>query len=239
MELFKYGITDSTSTRAKEYAARGGRMPALFIANGQTSGRGRRGRSFDSADGKGLYMTLLFKPEKSECDPAVLTVRAAVALARSLRSVAGLSVGIKWVNDIFVSSKKLAGILAEGEMLASGAMSYAMIGVGVNLLSREFPPELCDIVTTVQDSCGKIVSPDALANAFVSEFFAASDIGEVLKEYRELSVVIGKRVLVRRISGEEFFADVVDITDSAALLVRRDDGSLEELISAEVSIKNN
>ena len=239
MRIFKFDITDSTSTRAREYARGGGELPALFIADCQTEGRGRRGRSFDSADGKGLYMTLLFKPDTKACDSVYLTVRAAVALARAIKSVAGLSVGVKWVNDIFVNSKKLAGILAEGEFLSTGEMSYATVGVGVNLLSRSFPTELVDIATTVEDECGRAISRDALAEAFVSEFFSDLDGSEVLAEYRRLSLVIGKSVLVRRVSGEEFSASVIDITESGALLVRRSDGSPEELISAEVSIKNN
>ena len=232
-------MTDSTSDRAREYAKSFGKsLPAVFVAEGQTAGRGRRGRSFNSEKGKGLYMTLVFEPAPEACDSVFLTVRAAVCLARAIRKLSGLTVGIKWVNDIFCNSRKLAGILAEGEFLQGGGMAYAMIGVGVNLLSREFPPELSDVATTLEDECGKRISPRELARTFVHEFFDVTDNADLIAEYRTLSVVIGKEVTVRRISGEEFFATVLDVTDTGALLVRREDGSEEALISAEVSIKS-
>lgn len=238
MKIFKYEITDSTNQRAREYARDvGGTEPILFIAKGQTAGRGRKGRSFDSEMGKGLYTSLLFSPD-GPFDAALLTVRAAVAVARSIYKTAGLAVGIKWVNDIFSGGKKLAGILAEGEFSSDGKLSYAIIGVGVNLLSRSFPHPLCDIATTVEDECGKTVSADELASAFADEFLSLSDKGEIMSEYRKLSTVIGKDVSVRSLGGEEFSAHVIDVTDEGALLVRFEDGSLRELISAEVSIKN-
>ena len=238
MKIFKYEITDSTNQRAREYAREvGGAEPVLFIANGQTAGRGRKGRSFDSEMGKGLYTSLLFSPD-GPFDAALLTVRAAVATARAIYRTAGFSVGIKWVNDIFSRGKKMAGILAEGEFSSDGNLSYAIIGVGVNLLSRKFPHPLCDIATTLEDECGKKVSAEELAKAFAEEFFALSDKDEIMREYRNLSTVIGKNVTVRSLDGEEFLAYVIDVTDTGALFVRCEDGSTRELISAEVSIKN-
>jgi biotin-(acetyl-CoA carboxylase) ligase len=107
-------------------------------------------------------------------------------------------------------------------------------------LDREYdysvPEELSDKVTTIEDISGKRVGRDELCERIVSEFLSDVKYGEVVAEYREKSIVIGKRAEMRRISGESFFATVLDITDSGALLVLRDDGEREELISAEVSV---
>lgn len=238
MKTFRYEITDSTNTRAREYAKEHfADEPVLFVADAQSAGRGRRGRSFDSQKGGGLYLSLLFKPTGQECDAARITVRAAVALARALEKVAGLSVCIKWVNDITVGGKKLAGILTEGEICENGGFRYAVCGIGVNLYSREFPPELADIVTTVEDCVGIKADKDKLLEVLTEEFFSESGFSEIIGEYRKRSSVIGHRVEVRRISGEVFSAKAIAITDSAALLVETEDGRREELISAEVSVR--
>ena len=236
MKIFRYETTDSTNTRAREYARCGSpEIPALFIADRQSEGRGRRGRSFESEKG-GLYATLLFSPERSG-NAVFITIRAAVALARAIRTLSGLVVGIKWVNDLFVNGRKLAGILAEGvEFDGDGNLKLCALGFGVNLARREFSPEIADIVTTLEDECGAIVDRDALCLEFVNEFLALNDGEVILSEYRALSVVLGRTVEVRKLTGEVFTATALDISDTGALIVQSGD-EVEELISAEVSIK--
>lgn len=238
MKIFKYDITDSTNIRAREYAkSENPTFPAAFIADGQSDGRGRRGRSFDSERGAGLYISLLFKPRGVALDAVRITLRAAVALCRALSRTSGLEAEIKWVNDILVGGKKLAGILTEGEINSRGEFEYAVCGVGVNLASRTFPPELADIVTTVEDNTGAAPDRDILAKAFIEEFFSEIGEAEIMEEYRRRSAVIGKRVEVRRLTGERFFARAVEITDSGELVVEDDAGNRQSLISAEVSLK--
>ncbi len=238
IKIFTYDMTDSTNTRAREhYASEHPSGPCVFIANGQTAGRGRRGRSFDSSRGAGIYMSIL--TDGGEFDMSMLTVHAAAKFSRAIDSVCGLSVGIKWVNDIFVSGKKLAGILAEGEYDCEGRQKYAVTGIGINLTQREFPPEIKDIATSVEAECGRVPDINRLAAALIDEFFRAADSAQLLREYRARSVVIGKRICARRISGGELECEVLGITDSGALLVKCRDGGETELISAEVSIFKN
>ena len=238
MKIFKYDITDSTNTRAREYAkSENPTFPAVFIADGQSDGRGRRGRSFDSERGSGLYISILFKPRGIASDAVRITLRAAVALCRALSRTTGLEAEIKWVNDILVGGKKLAGILTEGEINSRGEFEYAVCGVGVNLASRAFPPELAEIVTTVEDNTGTAPDRDLLAEALISEFFADADDFEIMDEYRRRSAVIGKRVEVHKLTGEVFFATAVEITDAGELVVEDEYGRRESLISAEVSLK--
>ena len=240
LKIFRYDVTDSTNTRAREYARQADAVfPAVFIAEGQSAGRGRRGRSFDSERGAGLYISFLFRPEGRAADAVKITARAAVALARALDSVCGLSVGIKWVNDIFVGEKKLAGILTEGEINAqSGGFSYVICGIGVNLLSRSFPPEIADIVTTVEDETGKKTDVSVLSERLIKEFFRCGD-ADAMNEYKSRSILIGRRVTVNRLNGESFAARVIGITDGGELAVEKDGGEKELLISAEVSLKIN
>lgn len=237
IKIFAYKITDSTNTRAKEYAVEDGAVfPAVFIADGQSAGRGRRGRSFDSAEGAGLYISFLFRPEEKGLDAVKLTVRAAVETCAALEEVTGLFAQIKWVNDIFVGDRKLAGILAEGQVDSeSGVFEYAVCGIGINLNKRTFPEELSKTVTTVEDETGARPDRAALAARLTERFFAKDGIS-VMEEYRRRSCVIGKELSVRRISGEVFSARAVSITDGGALTVIREDGQKEDLISAEVSV---
>lgn len=238
MKIFEYDITDSTNTRAREYAKEcGAELPAVFVANGQSAGRGRRGRSFDSERGAGLYISFLFEPSGGEFDPVSITVRAAVALCFAIKKVCGIEAGIKWVNDIYLDGRKLAGILAEGEFDADGKMKYAVCGIGVNILSRPFPPEIADIATALEDHLG--YKPDAklLREALISEFFRERTREEIMMEYRRLSTVIGRTVEVRTLTGESFTAFAEAISDGGELSVRCDDGRTLSLISAEVSVK--
>ena len=240
MKIFRYEMTDSTNTRAREYAkSENPTFPAVFIADGQTNGRGRRGRSFNSERGSGLYVSFLFKPHGAASDAVRITLRAAVALCRALSSVCGLEAEIKWVNDSLVGGRKLAGILTEGEINSNGNFEYAVCGIGVNLNSRLFPPELSEIATTVEDNTGKKPNREALAEELISEFFRDADDSEIMEEYRRRSAVIGKRVEVHKLTGERFSARALEITDGGELIVEDERGYRESLVSAEVSLKLN
>ena len=133
ISLIRYAITDSTNTRAKEYINSGDEpIPALFIADGQTDGRGRMGRSFYSPEQTGLYATLLFKAPKSEDRLLSLTSLAAVAAAEAIDELLGVSVEIKWVNDLYKNGRKVAGILAES--FERYSQRYIALGIGINLV---------------------------------------------------------------------------------------------------------
>ena len=234
IKIFNYDIIDSTNLAAKEYAGgENSHFPAVFIAEEQSAGRGRRGRSFDSARGGGLYISFLFRVEK-EFDAAEITLGAAVKLCRVIEELSGINPGIKWVNDIFAGNKKLAGILAEG---AGVDLTYAVCGIGINLYKREFSAELSGIATTLEDECGVRVDKEIFAKRLIEEFFKPEEKAKIINEYRQRSVVIGKRVEVRKILGESCDATVIEIAEDGALIVEREGGVRERLVSAEVSIK--
>ena len=239
IKIFSYGVTDSTNTRAREYArASKEKEPCVFIADGQSAGRGRLGRSFDSKKNAGLYVSFLFYPKQNGVDAVKITRNAAVIVCRVLESLYGICAKIKWVNDIYINGKKAAGILTEGEIDAEkGSLNYAVCGIGINLNKRVFSEELADIATTLEDAMGKKADRDELAARLIFEFFSLSEKDDLIDDYRKLSLVTGRTVCVKSLSGEEYAAFAEEITDVGLLRVRRDDGTYEELCSADVSVK--
>ncbi len=238
LKIFIYDSTDSTNTRAKLFAENEDiGEGAVFIAAHQSAGRGRRGRSFDSESGMGLYITFLEPGGESLSDTVGTTVRAAVDTVDAIERISGIQAGIKWVNDIISGGKKLAGILAEGKSDSCGRALYSIVGIGINLFSRPFPEDIADIAVSLEDITGIRHSAARLAAALIELHRSEREREEILRIYRERSTVIGRRILVRRISGEEFSAAALGITDSGALSVMHEDGRLEELISAEVSVR--
>lgn len=229
-------VLSSTNATAKELAAAGAQSGAVVVADRQTAGRGRLGRFFASPMG-GVYMSLILRPE-TDIDPGLVTACAAVVVARALRRLCDLSIGIKWVNDLFIRGRKVCGILAEGGLdPATGKLSYIVLGIGVNVQKATFPEELESIVTTLEDE-GAAVDRAALIAAILEEWeaaYATLSTGDFLADYRRLSVVLGRQVTVAR-GGEIFSATAEVIDDAGHLLVRTADGLLT-LRSGEVSVR--
>lgn len=232
--VFEYGVTDSTNTRARELAAEIS-TDAAVIAGGQTSGRGRLGRSFDSSEGAGLYMSLLIHP-KSTADALRLTALMGVAVCRAIESLTPLSPKIKWINDIQLENKKLAGILAEGEFDGGGRLKYAVIGVGLNILRRDFG-ELSDIATSLEEH----TAPPTAATLFkkiIREFYRIykkrTHEGE-LEYYKAHCSLLGENITVL-CGGESYTARARDIGEDFSLIIEKE-GLSVALTSAEVTVR--
>lgn len=240
IRLITYETIDSTNTQAKLYAENGEGECAVFIASEQTAGRGRLGRSFISEAGKGLYLSILlgggFKPDFA----VSLTTYMAVIASRVIDKLAGIETKIKWVNDIYAGGRKLSGILTEGKAADDGkTLSYAVVGIGINLLKQEFTADVRAIATTLEDECGKMIDINSLAALIVKEFFENLDsVGAITiaEEYKRRSFLIGEDVNVIKPTGE-YKAHVVDITDKCELMLLLPDGTTEILSTGEVSIR--
>lgn len=237
-----YDVTDSTNQRAKELAEvmtpEDKEYVHLFVAAEQTNGRGRIGRSFDSARGSGVYMSILTFPDISAEDGALVTPYAAVALCRTLKRLTPLEPKIKWVNDIYSGSKKLAGILTEGSCdIESDRLLYCITGFGINLYTRDFGT-LREIATDIESECGIRLDPAVLVAGLTEEFVSSLDsvgASSYIEEYRAHSMLIGKKVTVLR-GDEGYEATVKGITDRCELLVDKD-GEKRVLFTGEVSLK--
>lgn len=223
----------STNDRAKALAESGADGIAV-IADSQTNGRGRLGRSFFSPSG-GLYMSVVVRPEMDASECGRITAYAAVAAARAVESLCGAEVKIKWVNDLYVGGKKICGILTEGGFgMESGELSYAVVGIGINAAGREFPLEIADRATSIENECGAPPDRCRLAAAVLDGLYAlrTGELGGFIEEYRARSCVVGRRVVVNG----EYEATAVGIGDDCSLLLDRG-GETMRFSAGEVSLK--
>lgn len=231
--------TESTNTYLKREAEKGAPEGTIVIALSQSGGRGRRGRSFFSAEG-GLYMSILLRPTLVPDKATLITAAAAVAVARAIEGLTGLSPKVKWVNDILLSGKKLAGILTEAALTAQGdRLSYAVLGIGINVAKQAFPPEISAIATSLGEHLSTPPTLPALAVACLSELEKVlSDVTspDLMDAYRALSFVTGKTVTVIG-HGEEYTARVSEILDDGSLSVIDENGNEHILSSGEISVR--
>ena len=235
-----YKKIDSTNTRAKIFAENKIGTNAVFIANEQTAGRGRLGRTFVSLKGKGLYLSILLNEKLPPEFATSLTTYMAVIASRAISSLSGVTPDIKWVNDLYLGGKKCAGILTEGKSSESGdALDFAVVGIGINLYKQEFPDEVKAIATTLEDESERKVNRCDLAALIVKEFFENLHLvgsPEIAEEYKSRSFLIGKQVTVIKPT-LEYNATVKNITDKCELLLTLEDGREEILSTGEVSVR--
>ena len=240
LSLFVSYETESTNKDAKEHYEKQGECPAVFIADGQTGGRGRRGRSFASAHGAGIYMSLLLCPDSELCSLTAVTTFAAVAVCRAIERVCGLSPDIKWVNDIYCKGKKLGGILTEGALSSDmRTAKYVIVGIGLNVLKTEFPDDIKSIAISLEEATGEKYDRNLLAAEIIKELCGSKEgfsSKKITEEYRRRSFIVGRDITVHKLS-ESYDARVVSIEDDMSLLIRHTDGKEEKLVTGEVSVK--
>lgn len=243
-EIKYYESIDSTNALAKKIAEEPFKEGTVIIADEQTAGRGRLGRQWTSPKGKGIWMTILLKPDILPADASKLTLAAAYAICKGLERCFGLNAGIKWPNDIVVGGKKLCGILTE--MSADiDEIKYVAVGIGINanLDISDFDSEVASKATSLKLEMGRAVPRKTVAACVLNEFegvyedFAKNgSIGGFLKEYKDKSAVLGKdvRIIYKK---EELFGKAVDISSEGHLVVKLADGSTKEVVSGEVSVR--
>lgn len=241
LQVEVYDRLPGTNAALRTRAAEGAPEGLVLIAQAQSAGRGRSGRSFFSPPG-GLYMSLLLRPELGARQAVFLTVMAAVAAARACENLCGVPIQIKWVNDLWKDGKKVCGILTEASMdVESGLLDYAIVGPGFNLVPPPggWPDELQNIAGSLFDTA----PPGArarLAAAFLNEFwplYRSSHYRAVLPEYRTRQALPGHRVEVRPGHADAYRATVLGIDEECRLLVRPDgQNTTVALSSGEVRI---
>ena len=231
---------DSTNAEARRLALSGVQHAVLLVAEQQSAGRGRLGRSFYSPDGTGIYMTYLWQPNAVAGDVISATTAAAVAVHRalcSIPSIAGNSLSIKWVNDIYLSDKKVCGILAEAiTNPQNGRIDSMWIGIGINVAPMIFPDELSHIATSLGDH--RIDRNELIARIVdeLCQVLCDDDKYAHMSYYRDHSMVIGRAV--NTICGEKTVPGIVlDIDREGGLIVERPDGTEEVIRSGEISLR--
>ncbi|WP_417913728.1 biotin--[acetyl-CoA-carboxylase] ligase [Candidatus Electronema sp. JM] len=199
MRLLHFSVLGSTSSHALDLARQGAEHGTVVHADQQIGGRGRGSKQFCSPPG-GLYFSVILRPELEPADFPLLTLAAGVSLAAGLRRAAGVQPQLKWPNDLYLSDRKLGGILTESGPLRAGLPEFVVIGVGINIAAppEDFPPELRDKIITLSEA-GAVVSPAALLPLLVNELRAAperlkADKAAVLAAWRSLDYLRGRRL---------------------------------------------
>ena len=227
---------DSTNRYLRAQAECGAEHGTLVVAARQTAGRGRLDRRFESPPG-GLYLSLLLRPTSGVPDLTLLTISAALAAAEAIEeAVPSLRVGIKWVNDLYIDGRKLAGILCESALSPEGGAEYVIVGIGVNLRRGVLPKELEEIATSIEEASGALPDPLLLADAIAERMLSlAHDPALALDGYRRRMILVGRRVRVY--DGERSYtARVIGVDGAGGLIVSRF-GRRRVLRFGEVSLR--
>lgn len=227
--------TETTMTLARREADEGAPHGTLVLAEHQTAGRGRRGRSFYSPANDNLYFTLVLR-----CSPEQqrrLPIAVPLAVCRACR-LFGVDARIKWPNDIWVGARKVSGMLIDAEQSAGGSVAFPGIGINVNG-DPTTQPELAAIATSLARELGHDVPREPLLAAICNHLEVAIDTSEaeLVSDYRELSLVLGMPVVITPVGGDSFEAIATEIARDGSLVVQRPDGATEAVKAAEVSLR--
>lgn len=230
-----FNTIPSTSDYLKEIASK---IDGDFfvVAESQSGGRGTRGRSFFSPDG-GAYLSVLLHPNLIASKMPLITPYVATVLARAIKKVAGVDVKIKWVNDIYLSNKKLAGILTEASLVGNNC-GYVIIGVGINIETKNFPTELKNIATSFSLEGVDTVDVNRLIGEFLNGIMNLEEeisSGVFIAEYKEKQLLLGREVTVTG-GNYDITGVAVDIASSGALVIKRGCETLE-INAGDVSVK--
>lgn len=239
-----FDSTGSTNDEAKRLAAKGAPHGTVVIADHQTGGRGRMGRSFHSPAGTGIYLSVILRPDRPPLALMHLTCAMACAMCGAVEQSAGIRPGIKWTNDLVFDRRKLGGILTELSLdPRSGLVSHAIVGIGINCCHTpgDFPPDLRDIAGSLAMVTGNQIDRAAVAAAMIRALHAMdeqlfTEKAAIMDRYRSDCVTIGQEVSVHHFD-EVRHGTAVGVDDDGGLLVRFPDGRQEAIGAGEVSIR--
>ena len=232
--------TDSTNLWIKRLAKEGASEGTLALAEFQSAGRGRLGRSWEVPEGTSVMMSILLRPKFEPQYAPTLTLVMGMAVAKAVKKL-GFDVSIKWPNDVVVSHKKICGILTEMGV-RDGKIDYAVIGVGINVNIKEFPEEMADKATSLYLESGREFDrsqiPGLVMEAceeYYEKFAATCDLSGLKEEYE--SILANYNQPVRVLAKEPYEGVARGITDGGELLVEKTDGTIVAVSAGEVSVR--
>ena len=241
-EVLYFDTIDSTNTKAQELAEKGYPSGTLVVADKQESGKGRRGRSWVSPSGTGIFMTLMIKPDINPNNASMLTLVAALAVAKAITSVTGEKAMIKWPNDIVVNGKKVCGILTEMNAQFD-YINHIVVGIGINVHNESFPEEISQMASSLMIEAGGkrfhraqiIAETMSYFEQYYDTFLKTQDLSALVREYDKLLVNRNKSVRVLD-PKEPFDGKAMGITPKGELIV--DTWESRKLVSSgEVSVR--
>jgi BirA family biotin operon repressor/biotin-[acetyl-CoA-carboxylase] ligase len=242
-EIFYFSETDSTNLQAKALAEGGAPEGTLVVAEKQSRGRGRKGRSWFSPEGAGIYISFILRPDMPPGEAPVITLMTGVAVAEALLGVVPeVDIKIKWPNDILANGKKIAGILTEisTEM---DRIDYIVVGLGmnVNLPLESLAEEIRETATSVLVETGVPHRRAELIRSFLNRFethyetLRTQGFKSIRDRWKALSNIIGRRAVVEMI-GRTSTGEVVDIDSDGVLILKGEDGDFHRIVSGDVKL---
>ena len=243
VKRYHFEVTDSTNEQAKKLAWEGAPHGTLITADTQTSGKGRRGRSWESEEQNGIYMSFILKPKILPQNASMLTLVTAssvsLAIQKQLKKE-GIISYIKWPNDIVMNQKKICGILTEME-LKQGEIAHIIVGIGINVNQKKFPKEI-DIASSIFLETGQILEKEELIQEILrcfeekyTIFLKTEDLTELKQEYESLLINKEKRVTVLEPKGS-WEGIARGITNKGELIIDTENG-VQYVSSGEVSVR--
>jgi BirA family biotin operon repressor/biotin-[acetyl-CoA-carboxylase] ligase len=231
---------DSTNLEAKRRALESENAQGIIIASEQLSGKGRLGRQWASENQAGLWMSLLIRPNVPPESAACITLVAASSMCEAIEKTTDLKVGIKWPNDLVIKGKKCCGILTE--MSAElNHLHYIVLGIGVNIGQLNFDEMLKEKATSLEMEGAKISAKNlliAFLDAFSNDYrkFLELDMAPIIDYHKSHSVTLNKEIVVASSTGSKI-AQAVDLAEDGSLIIKNQNGQLENVLSGEVSVR--
>ena len=244
LDIEVYKELDSTNVYAKQLAVQGALHGTVVLAEEQTAGRGRRGRSFYSPGSTGIYMSIILRPNMEANEAILITTATSVAVAKAIETVTRIKTGIKWVNDIYIDEKKVAGILTEAVTdFESGKIECVIVGIGINFSTpkNSYPDEIKKIATSLYENKPNDITRNQLVAEIINQVLASFknlQSKEFIEDYKEKSIVIGRDIYILS-NNSKTKAKAIDIDEQGGLIVLTEDGVVKTLNSGEISIRFN
>ncbi len=237
-EVISYKKIDSTNTAAYDMAKKGIKEGVVVVADEQTKGRGRLGRTWASPARGGVYLSCILRPAMSPGEVPKLTLAASISVAKTIREVSGLTAVIKWPNDVLINSKKVSGILLEMKA-EQDRLDFVIIGIGINVNT---PLKLLPkIGTSIAGELGEEISRIKLTQVLLENLEANyrlvtnGDFSKVIDEWKDLTDMLGSRIRIT-LPNREFEGQAIDVDSDGTLLVRLDNGFIEKIFSGDVRL---
>ena len=238
-EILCFRKVFSTNSIAKFLANHSAEEGTVLISEIQTKARGRLGKKWESPEG-GIWMSLILRPKVPPARIGLITIATGVAIAKSIRSL-GLDAKIKWPNDVLIHGDKISGVLTEVNATFN-EIDWVVVGIGIdsNLKLEDFPEDIRVGTTTLNEELPTDIDENELIAIFLGEFekvyklYKDSEIEAILKDWRDLSDTIGKYVNITQTGGKITQGYVVGINNEGSLIIEKQDGSLEKIISGEL-----
>ena len=242
IEIYNYKTISSTNEVAKNLALSGAKHGTVVISEEQTAGKGRLGRSFYSPANTGIYMSIILRPNLTAMDSVLITTSSSVIICESIKKVTGIDCQIKWINDIYLNNKKVAGILTEASTnFESGTIDYLILGIGLNFNKpkESFPKELETIASSLFSNNNGNINRNILCAEIVNNIL--SMIPQIksydfISEYKKRSIILNNEIVYIS-AGVSSIGKAIDINNDGSLVVKHDDGSIKVLNSGEVTIR--